>query len=322
MFEVVIYKPDKKIVKKSVSHIAEKDFNDTDKIWINIPDPTWKELMEAKGAFSLHFLTMEDCQSKRTRIKLEEFRKYTYIVLFGLTNIKEKTATKLNLNFIVGANFLVTTQFAKMESYTEFRDDDKKLSELFEKGKGMEFILHRLIDLEVDKFFPYVARIDDTVEKAETEISRGSEKEILDDLFKFKREVVQLQRKTNSERRVMENLSNKDIKFLDPDIKIYFRDVLDHVVRISEIMDGYRDLVSNTLDIHLTTTSLRTNDVMRVLTIIATIMMPLTVIAGIYGMNFEFMPELQTRFGYFIVLGIMAIVVIGLLSYFKRKDWL
>lgn len=322
MFDIILYNEQGQIERKSASTIKEGDFKDTEKVWIDIADPTWEELMQVKEAFSLHSLTIEDCFSKRTRIKYEEFRKYTYVVFLGLEDIKERVVKKVNLNYIFGANFLVTTQFSEIVEYEKLKTDSAKLKDIFEKGKGMEFVLHKLIDQEVDRYFPYVYRIDDTVDKAETEISKGEQKKLLDDLFKFKREVVYLERKINSMRRVIASISEKDIKYLDPDIKIYFRDVLDHIERLLEIMSNYRDLVNNTLDIHLSITSVRTNDIIRVLTIITTIMMPLTVIAGIYGMNFEVMPELRFKFGYFAVIGFMLLLSGGLLLYFKKKNWL
>ncbi|MBU1119477.1 magnesium/cobalt transporter CorA [Patescibacteria group bacterium] len=295
---------------------------DEEKVWVDVNGFDEKTLYALKKEFNLHSLTVEDCLRRRTRIKIEEFRKYTYVVIKGVLYKKKKRFGYEQVNYIVGKNFLITVSYRKRKSIEKLKNNQKQLATLFKKGPGLEFVLHHLIDMEVDRFFPYLEQIDDEVDALEEEALQKQKIDLLGPIFDLKKETVQIKKIVAASTTVIRTLSIREVKFIDSDIMIYFRDINDHLVSLTDTVETLRDLITNTLDIEFAVSSYRMNDVMRILTIITTLFMPLTFITGLYGMNFKYMPELQLPFGYPVVIGIMIIIEILMLFYFKRKKWL
>lgn len=309
-----------KITLKKAEVLSQIKFGRKDKIWLDVVDPSLEELAQVKDRFSLHSLTVEDIYKAATRIKLEEFRKYTFVVLFGLK--EKKSLSPIQLSNVLGPNFLLTFEKTRVHSYERLKNNHKRLAYLFEKVSGCALVMHHLLDLEMDRYFPLLDRVDQDLDHVEEKIVSGEASNNLETIFDFKKEVVRAKRIITANRNVISALTKREVKFVSPESRIYFRDVLDHLIRLSEVTDSFRDLITSALEVQLSASSNKMNDIMRVLTIITTIMMPLTVISGIYGMNFEYMPELTSPFGYIGALTLMALTAGGMLLYFKKKKWI
>jgi magnesium transporter len=293
-----------------------KNLDTRNPMWIDISDPTKPELESLKKRFSLHALTVEDCSKTGNRVKLEQFKEYIFIILYGVG--KGKEIEQIQLNFILGKNFLATVHKGKIRTFEELKKDEGKMRSLI--SQGSDFMLHHLIDLETDNYFPVLEDIEEQIDEVEDEVYRSVDHRVLGKLFRLKRQLLGIRRKTSPQKDVMLQLS-RGCPFISEHACAYFRDIYDHIIRIDESIDDYREVLSNTLEVHLSMVSNRMNEVMKTLTIIATIMLPLTVITGIYGMNLN-IPEAHYDATYFIVISAMAIIIGGMVIYFWRKRWL
>jgi magnesium transporter len=283
-------------------------------IWVDLSDPSRQDLEKLKQTFRLHQLTLEDMSKTGNRVKIEHFDEYLFLILYGV----EKD-TPFQMNFALGKNFLVTTHKGKISSFEDLKGDKADLGLLLHKG--LDFLLHRLIDREIDDYFPVLEKIEDQIDSLEEEVYRSFDHKVLGRLFRLKRQLLTIRRKASPQKEVMILLSNKSSAFISEPAAAYYRDIYDHIIRINESIDDYREILSNTLEVHLSMVSNRMNEVMKALTIVATIMMPLTVLTGIYGMNLN-IPESHFDFTYYAVLFFMAVIAIVMLFYFRRKRWL
>ena len=285
-------------------------------IWVDVSDPTKPEMDALKKRFLLHGLTVEDCSKTGNRVKLEQFREYVFIIIYGPG--KGKDAEQVQLNFILGRGFIVTVHKGRVSSFEEMKGDSVRMKRAL--SRGPDFLLHQLMDVETDNYFPVMERIEDQIDELEDEVYRSVDHKVLGKLFRLKRQLLEIRRKTSPQKDVVLALSRGGT-FISERTSIYFRDMYDHIIRIDESIDDYREVLSNTLEVHLSMVSNRMNEVMKTLTIIATIMLPLTVITGIYGMNL-YIPEASYDATYFIVISAMAILIGGMVIYFWRKRWL
>jgi len=218
----------------------------------------------------------------------------------------------------LGHEFLVTVHHGPLEAVdrvaTALREGDAR--------RRVDEILYLVVDEVIDAYFPLLDDIDDRIDRIEERIFREPGREVSGELFALKRRLAFLRRALAPQRDMVNRLLREESPYLSREIRPLFLGAFDHILRLLELVETYRDLVSSALEAYLTAVSNRTNDIMKVLTIITTIMMPLTVITGIYGMNFRFMPELNFRFGYPLTLGLMLLVALIMLAYFRRKRWL
>jgi magnesium transporter len=285
-------------------------------IWIDVSDPTKPELESLKRRFSLHALTVEDCSKTGNRVKLEQFKEYLFIILYGVG--KGKEIEQVQLNFILGKNFIITVHKGRINTFENLKKDTAKIKSLL--SQGPDSALHHLMDMETDNYFPVLENLEEQIDEVEDEVYRSTDHRVLARLFRLKRQLLGIRRKTGPQKDIMLQLS-RGCPFISEHASVYFRDIYDHIIRIDESIDDYREVLSNTLEVHLSVVSNRMNEVMKTLTIIATIMLPLTVITGIYGMNLN-IPEAHYDSTYFIVISAMAIIIGGMVIYFWRKRWL
>ncbi len=323
---ITLYVYDKKLSKPEFSPdkvkplIAKKDTV----IWIDLHNPTKKEHEQIKALFDIHPLVIEDCSKTHTRPKIELFKTYNFIVTNGVhykkdEHNKDKALSLIEFDFIIGKNFLISNHFGPSENIDELKKNTERLNLVM--PKGADFVLHAILDIEVDNYFPLLDSIEEELEQVEDIVIKDPSPHLLKKLFKIKRELLMIRKTVAPQREVVGILAKRDYPFISPEAEAYFRDIYDHLIRINDMSDNFRDVTSSILEIHLSVVSNRLNEVMKVLTVIATIMLPLTVVTGIYGMNFDFMPELRWRYGYIWSLTIMAIIAIGMLIYFRRRGW-
>ena len=288
------------------------------RIWVDVTDPTKPDLDNLAKNFPLHHLTLEDCSKTGNRVKLEQFNEYIFIITYGLESGK-KGPTAFQMNFIIGKNFLLTVHKEKIPSFDSLKSDGKRLHYLL--SRGPDLLMHRLIDMETDFYFPVLDEIEDQIDELEEEVYRNVDKKVLGRLFRLKRELLGIKKRTAPQKEVVLLLSQKDFPFISEHASAYYRDIYDHIIRINESIDDYREILSNTLEVHLSMISNRMNEVMKALTIVATVMLPLTVLTGIYGMNLN-IPESHIDFMYYVVLSLMIIIAFIMMLYFRRKHWI
>lgn len=289
-------------------------------VWIDFEQPTETEFRVLASRFGFHPLAVEDCAGEIHHPKIDEYEGYVFVVMHGvdIAATGEQFATT-ELNIFLGRDYLVTYHRDKMPCVEHTREAAAKQPRIMEEGP--DFILYEILSRLAESYTEVIEGFSDRTEEVEEEIFADASTRTLQEVTRLKRELLHLKRVAGPQREVLWRLS-REAEVVDEKARIYYSDVYDKFYRISETADTYRDLLTGLLDAYLSVVSNKTNEVMKVLTVIATIMMPLTVVVGIYGMNFAHMPELQWKYGYPLVWGVMALTAGGLLGYFRRRGWL
>lgn len=297
-------------------------------IWVDLLGETPEENEEAKrvmlDVFHFHPLTVEDCMETRNQPKIEAFPHYIYFVVHGIRSGMTGPGNFVTkeLDGFLGENFVVTYHTDRFRS---IKDVKKQIRiSHYACTRGAAYLLHQVLDHIVDLYMPIVDEFDKAINDLEDRVfeMRNSGNMILEEVMDLRRSVARLRRISSRQLDVLYRISHGEFPLIPDNILPFFRDVHDHLLRISDLSEGYRDLVSSLFDIHFSVMATRTNDVMKTLAVLSAILLPLTLIAGIYGMNFEYMPELHSRNGYYLTLIAMAVITIVLLFYFWRRGWI
>jgi len=293
-----------------------------DKLWVDIEDPQQESLEPLiEGRFGFHELAAEDALSENTLPKYDAFATYDFSIFRAVdVNLSEHGSQTYKLAAFLGNDFLITIHREPMRYIAEARDRlpaDKRPLE-----RGPDFLLYTIVDRMVDAHFPLLEQMEECVDALQESIFSNARESHLDELLHLKRDVNVLRRHSLPQRELLNQISRGDAQFVRRENLIYFRDVYDHMFRISETIDVERDMMAGTMEAYLSVVANRTNDIMKVLTVFSAIMMPLTLIAGIYGMNFEHMPELHWLHGYPFALGLMAATAGVMILWFWRKGWI
>ncbi|HRR29093.1 MAG TPA: magnesium/cobalt transporter CorA [Victivallales bacterium] len=291
--------------------------------WINITGLHRTDIIEQIGKhYNLHPLVLEDILNIRQRPKIEYFDDYIFIVLKMLSYnevLKEIDAEQVSI--ILGSNFVFTFQERKGDLFDTIRNRLRNNIGIIRKSSS-DYLLYSLIDVIVDNYFLILEKIGVRIEDIEDKILLNPSPEVIRTIHNLKNSLIELRKTVWPLREILSNLYKGESELIKDKTSVYFRDVYDHTIQIIDTIETLRDIVSGLLDVYLSSISNRMNEIMKVLTIIATIFIPLTFIAGVYGMNFKFMPELEWKMGYPMVLLVMFLSAIGMLIYFKRKKWL
>jgi magnesium transporter len=291
-------------------------------LWIDLEAPTDEELRLLEDPFAFHPLAIEDCLTPEHQPKIEDFGPYLFLIFRGvdLDPPADRFET-IKLAAFLGPNYLITYHRRPMRSVAsvlaKYARDEK--GDLF---RGVDYLLYEILDHMIEFYFPVLERIEHDIEAVEDRIFTADDENTLDAILSLKRRVMEIKRALTPHRELFGRIARNEFEEITPQTVVFYRDLYDSTYRLAEVADSYRDVLSGTLDAHISMISHRLNEVMKVLTIFATIMLPLTFIAGVYGMNFDFMPELHWRYGYFFVWGIMLAVTGGLLFYFHRRRWI
>jgi len=301
-----------------------KDFltNKDGLLWIDIEAVGEEDAKLLSDVFHFHPLVVADCISKNIHPpKIDDFEDYLFIIVHGINYCVESDVVETTeLAFFIGGNYVVTTHDIPMKSVSSMLGRVPKDGRLMRRGA--DFLAHDIVDALVDNIMPTIEEIDDKNDQLEAEALQQPKRETLMSIMKLKRSILALTRIILPQREIVNGLSRGEYALISERAQIYYRNIYDHLVRIEILTIGLRDMTESVLSTYLSSVSNRMNEVMKVLTLIATIFIPLTFIAGIYGMNFVNMPELAWRYGYFIILGVMAVIGISLAVYFKRRKWL
>ncbi len=288
--------------------------------WINVDGLGNADVIHALGEmFGLHRLALEDVVHVHQRPKVEDYGKYLFIVA-RMVESSDKLCTE-QICFFVGKNYVVTFQEGVPgDCLDPVRERIRKSSGRLRHG-GTDYLTYALLDSIIDHYFPVVETYGERLDELDDELMSSRGDTSIAAIHKFRSELLVLRRAVRPHREAINSLLRDSHKLISDETRIYLRDCYDHTIQLGEVIDTYRETCSDLRDFHLAAMSNRTNDVMKTLTVIATIFIPLGFIAGLYGMNFEQMPELHWHYGYPLALGLMASVAGGLLYWFHRKGW-
>ena len=306
--------------------LIEECFSFKDKptiTWINVEGIHRTDIIQKLGdCYGFHPLVLEDILNTDQRPKIEDYKDYIYIVLKMLSNNKSPEIIVEQVSLILGPNFVISFQEGVAgDVFNPVRERIRN-----EKGRirsmGADYLAYSLVDSIVDNYFIILEKLGERIEDLEEELLINPSKETLHKIHQLKREMIFLRKAVWPLREVISAMERGDSALTKEYIRVYFRDVYDHTIQIIDVIETYRDMLAGMLDIYLSSISNKMNEIMKFLTIIGTIFIPLTFIVGVYGMNFEFMPELRWHWGYFSILFFMLVVSVFMLLYFKRKKWL
>lgn len=312
------------LTEKDLKSVAESlPFKDSPTVtWLNITGVHDENIIHEIGEnFKIHPLVLEDITNTTQRPKMEEHDDYLFVII-KMAYLDEKSEVALEqLGLLVGKDYVISLQEKEGDVLEGLRDRIRN-----NKGKirklGSDYLMHGIIDAVVDHYFSVLERIGEEIEDLEEELMQSASQKLLTKIYHLKQELVFLRKSIWPMREVVSALQRAENKLISPGTSVYFRDVYDHTVQVVETVETFRDMASGMLDLYLSTISNKMNEVMKVLTIFAAIFIPLTFIAGVYGMNFEFMPELKWRLAYPAWWVMVISLTIGMLIYFKKKKWL
>ena len=290
-------------------------------VWLDFNTPTSDEIEILRKYFQFHPLAIEDAVRQYQRPKIDAYEHYYFVVFYSAKyDDGDKTFKLLPLHLFIGHNFLVTVHRdaipALDETINRWKSPDTPL------GRTVGSLVYALLDAIVDNYFPLIDLFADQIDQLETTIFEDSKDDSIQTIFQLKKDLLALRRVVAPERDVLNVMMRREIAVFSSEDIIYLQDVYDHVLRVTDSVDTYRDLLSSALDSFLSLQSNRLNQIVKVLTVTSIVLMTNSLIAGIYGMNFDFMPELHWRFGYAWALGLMVAATIGLVAFFKRMRWI
>jgi magnesium transporter len=292
-------------------------------VWINIDGLHEEDSIEKIcGHFGIHKLTTEDILSIGQRPKLEEHTDYMHAVLkmFMIAD-EDDTIEDEQLSFVLKNNTLITFQEKTGDVFDSVRKRIKEGKGYIRK-RGASYLLYALMDSVVDYYFLILESIGEKLEEIENQLLQNPDTNTLNKLHGVRRETLYLRRSVYPLREVVGRFEKLDEPFVSIDTRVFIRDLYDHTIQVIETIEVFRDMASGLLDLYMNSVSNKMNEIMKVLTIMASIFIPLTFVAGVYGMNFENMPELEWKYAYFVVLGLMFLAAVFMLIYFKRKKWM
>jgi len=292
--------------------------------WININGLNNTSEIEKLGQhYNLHPLVLEDIVTTNQRAKLEEYEGYLFIVFKMLHFKSEDEIVYEHMSMVVGENYVLTFQEADGDVFDDLRDRIRNGKGRVRNAKA-DYLMYTILDAVVDNYFTVIEAEGDKIEDLEETlfIQESSSNTTTTSIQNQKREILKIRRTVFPFREVVNKLEKSEIDFIEDKTKNYLRNLYDHMIQVNESIDLYREMIWGLMDLYMTNISNKMNEVMKVLTIIATIFIPLTFIAGIYGMNFTNMPELSSPYGYYIVWAVMIVILIIMLIYFRKKKWL
>lgn len=314
MIQTLAWTKDKKLMKDI--ELSELFSDEIEWFWVNYKEPSEDEIKTLDTTFKFHPLAIEDCLHTLQRPKIDYFDDYNFFVIHALN---QENLEREEVDIFLGDHFIVTFHYN-----TSFEIDLVRERFLLSKKPetwDQHFVFHQVMDKIVDQYFPIVYRFEDHLNDIEDNTKNLSMERLLDELFDTRHELLTIRQTINPMRDLLYRVLNSHRLEGVQQRKEYFSDIHDHLLKVSELVESSREMTQDIRDSYLSLNAHQTNKTMKVLTVISTIFMPLTFIAGVYGMNFSYMPELEVRYAYFAVLGFMTIVGVLMFMWFKQKGW-
>jgi len=324
--EILVYRQGAEKVEEgfTVDQLPELLKDPSIVIWVDMESPTPADERVLLDVFKVHPLTVEDCHENRHYPKIEEFPGYLYFIVHGVrADTSPDRFNTIELDGFLGHNYVITYHHDTFRSINNVKQLLRTSPILCRRGPA--FLCHQILDQIVDFYSPVLDDFDDRIDRLEQEIFslKQPNNEILSQIMELKRSVLRLRRISVKQLDVILRMSRGEFgDLIHEDMRPFYRDVHDHLTRVVDLAESYRDLISGSLEAYLSVVSNRMNEIMKTLTIFSAILLPLTFIAGVYGMNFDNMPELHSRYGYFATIATMAVVAVALLFFFWWRGWL
>jgi magnesium transporter len=294
-------------------------------LWVDVDTADRHQCAVLDKVFHFHPLSVEDALNPRSRVKLEEFPGYLFLIVRGI-RFREETdedpydIETYNLDFFLGRNFVVTVHGEESAAVDEMKHRVDRSPDLLARGAGR--LMHAIADISVDAYFPIVDQIDEFIDGLEERVFARFDQTALRDIFSVKRLVLSLRRHLTPQREVFNVLTNRPSPFLTPETQVYYRDVYDHVLRINDSLDTYRELLSSTLDSYLSQVSNRLAQVTKGLSVVATLSIPFVVVSGMWGMNVKDIPGSEHPHAFAIMVVAQLALGVALVALLKWRDWL
>jgi len=316
---------EKRFTENHLTNVAETfKFKGTDTItWVNLNGLSHvKEIEKLSQHYDFHPLVLEDIVNISQRPKIDEYDNYLFVVLKMLYYDKDEKIVSEQVSFILGKNHVLSFQESEGDVFDTVRERIRQAKGRV-RSMGADYLLYVLIDAVVDYYFNIIEILGDKIEDFEMDIFNGNATDdVSQNIQNLKREILKVRRAIFPLRDIINRIEKTDNQLISNHTLNYYRDVYDHLIQVSENLEIYREMIWSLMDMYMTSISNKMNEVMKVLTIMASIFIPLTFIAGIYGMNFDNIPELHYHNSYFILWGVMIIIFIGMIVYFKKKKWI
>lgn len=284
--------------------------------WVDFCNPSEPEIALLCSHFNFHPLSIEDCISSLNKPKLDYYEEYNFFILNALS---KDSLVPTEISLFVGENYIVSFHTESLGEVDEAWERVTK--DRCNWDKGPTYVAYQILDKIVDQFFPAVNRIEDKLDWLDLNTDKKFVHKLIEEVFQIRGDLLKLRRIVYSMRDLLYRILNSERLSGFKEHKLYFSDIYDHLQKLSDMVESSRDMTSDMRDSYLSVNSNRMNKHMMVLTVITTIFIPLTFLAGIYGMNFDYMPELNWKYGYFLVIGMMALIGLSMFLWFKRKGW-
>ncbi len=290
--------------------------------WVHVNGVHDVEIVKTIGEYyAVHPLIIEDIPSIEQRPKIEDMANGVYVVLraFDIDSLTHEVVSE-QVSIIMGKHFVLTFQESKIDIFDAIRARARQKGERIRKN-GTDYLTYALLDLLVDKYFVVLEEVGNNIEDLEDQLIQYATSEMLSQIYITKRYLLALRRHIWPLRQVILQFERDQADLVQDENRIYLRDLYDHIIRVADLVETYRESITGMMDIYLSSVSNRMNEVMKVLTVISTIFVPLTLAASVYGMNWKWMPELEFYYGYPVFLAVMFIVTMSLVGYFRRRKW-
>jgi magnesium transporter len=326
------FSPTIQVIDYGAEHFEEKTFTRAEdcfkyrdspsSTWINVDGIHHTGLVESIGQhFGINALALEDVVNTNSRPKIDDYTDYVFIILKMLSYDKEKHSLVIEqVSLVLGKNFVISFQEDPGDLFDGIRAR-LRLSDSRSRKMSSDYLTYLLMDRIVDEYFLIIEDMGEELEEMEEAVALKPDQGFIQRFNALKRDSIFLRKSVWPLREVINQVLRNEVALIHPEVLPYFRDLYDHTIQVIDTTETYRDLFSDIMDLYLSNLSLRLNEVMKVLTVISTTFIPLTFIAGVYGMNFDVMPELHWPNGYFIIWGIMIAVAGGLIYFFRRRNW-
>ncbi|MCP4632654.1 MAG: magnesium/cobalt transporter CorA [candidate division Zixibacteria bacterium] len=322
MIKTIYYHPQKGTrIIEGIVEIAPLLEESGSVLWVDMDSPTDEEAYVLTHGFNFHPLSVEDVVTRQLSPKVDEFTNHLFIVFqTAFYNPGEEGLSTKEIYVFFGENFIVTArhrEFKSLENLFERSIKDERIL-----SRGSDFLLHNILDHLVDDFNNALTLFDHNIQDLEDNVFRDPNKDVLRKIYELKEDIIHLKQVVTPQCNILRSFTVGRYELISERAYIYFRDVFDHLREVDNLANSYRDLLASVLEAYFSSVSQKTNEIIRILTLFASIFIPLTFVTSLYGMNFKNMPELEWGWGYYAVLGLCAAVTISLLIFFFRKKWL
>ena len=290
-------------------------------LWLDLESASRDEGRILETVFGFHHLTIDDCFNEHVDpAKIDDYGGYIFVIAQAIAVQDEQGLEITELDLYLGPNYVVSFHSRPLPFIEVLRRRCQENGP--DLTRGADFLAHALLDALVDDYQPAVESLDDVLSSIEEIVVNKPEQTLLQRILVLKRNVQRLRRTIIPQRDVVNRIARGEFpQVVRPETYVYYRDIYDHVVRVEQLVESVRDLADGVLNTYLSSVNNRMNEVMKTLSVVASVILPLTFIASIYGMNFDNIPELEWEYGYFIVLGVMAAIAVGLITFFRTRRW-